>query len=217
MRCSASATTGCTAETENEDEKIAAVDGIGQSHRFVRDDLARQVDVAAAAEAVHGLLAEQMPVRHDRRLDDLLIGIEDPDVLSGPAVEHELIAHGRAGLAEPDDAHAVGKKRIGLFREGSVGREFDHGFSPVGLDDSHARQRAFERLADAGDAAAGRALPVPPAARSAAGRAACSGRDGARNSGRRRRATGAPVRPGTGKICEASSTSPFTCDAPPVM
>ena len=85
------------AQRDDEDDEIAAAHGVGQSARFLEHDLAREVEVTAAAEAVQRRLPKQMAVRHDRGLDGLLVGVEDPDVLARPAVEDELVADGSAG------------------------------------------------------------------------------------------------------------------------
>ncbi len=113
---------GGAGQPDDEDEKVAAM-------RMARPDApprGRTISRARSRSPLQPrpcttILAEQMPVRHDGGLDGLLVGIEHPDVLPGPAVQHELVAHGGAGLAEADDAHAVGKERVGFFREGSVG------------------------------------------------------------------------------------------------
>jgi hypothetical protein len=123
---------GRSGEADNEDEKVAAVHNLGQTDSLAVDDFPRQVDVAAAAQSMDRFASDEMPVRHDRTLDGLLVGIEDPDVLPRTAVQHDLVADRGAGLAETDDAHTIGEEGVCFFREGSVGGEFDHdSFSPV--------------------------------------------------------------------------------------
>jgi hypothetical protein len=118
---------GRAGEAEDEDEEIAGMRDGGQARFFHRDDLASEVHVAAAAESVHEVAAEQAAIGHDRALDAALVGIENPEVLLRTAMQDKLVADGGAGLPEPQHTHTAGEKLIGLVRERSVGSEFDHG------------------------------------------------------------------------------------------
>ena len=106
---------GGTGQAENEDEKIAAARNRGEPLLLQRHDFAGERDVAVAAQAVHQAVSQQVTVRHDRAFNRQLIGVEDPEILRRPAMQDQLIAHRRARLAEAEDAHAAGKKLVGLF------------------------------------------------------------------------------------------------------
>ena len=100
---------GGTGETEDKNEEIATARNGSEFRFFTRDDFAGELDIAAAAEAVHELATEQVAIRHDGAFNRQLIGIEDPQVLTRPSVKHQLIAHRRTRLPETDDAHAAGE------------------------------------------------------------------------------------------------------------
>ena len=118
ISCSARATPVRAGQAEDENEKIAAA-GRPRASRFSSSaTISRASSISPLQPRPCTRSApEQMPIRHDRAFDRLLVGIEDPEILRRPAVQDQLIAHRRAGLAQADDAHAVREKADRPFRE----------------------------------------------------------------------------------------------------
>ncbi len=134
---------GRTAEAEHENEEITTAGDRGEPVLLQGHHFAGQFEIAAAAEPVHEVAPQQVPVRDDGAFNRQLIRVENPEVLAGPPMQHQLVTDGGSRLAEAKDAHASGEKLVGFFREGSICGEFDHGFNlrlAVSYE-SHVRQR----------------------------------------------------------------------------
>jgi hypothetical protein len=118
---------GGAGEAQNQDQKITATGDRRKLGVFHGNDLAGEIEIAIAAEAVHKAVPEEMTIRDDRAFDGELVGIEHPKILRRTAVKDQLIAYGGAGLTEADNPNATRKELIGLFGERAVWGEFDHG------------------------------------------------------------------------------------------
>jgi len=126
-------------QSEHKNKEITPPHDMREPVLLLDDNFPGQFDIAITAESMHHLRAQQMTVWHDRTLNRQLVRIKDPKVLPRTPVQHQLIAHSGPCLAEAQDAHAVGKKVIDLFRKRTVLCEFNHGFLLL-LDQFHARQ-----------------------------------------------------------------------------
>ncbi len=88
-------------QTECNDQKITTPRDLLKTALLLDNDFTGQFKVAIATQPVHQLRAQQMPVRqHNRAVNRQLVGIENPEVLRGTAMEHQL-AHRGARLPRP--------------------------------------------------------------------------------------------------------------------
>ena len=80
-KCSASATPVAPPKPSTRIRKSQPWGDLGQALFLDHHDLAREVKIAAATEAMNQRATEQLAVRNDGRADRLLVGVVDPEIV----------------------------------------------------------------------------------------------------------------------------------------